>query len=280
MSSENICHFIPYHKDYNSIHTIHYVLETKKQVYTSLKTEALYKMYYVCKGTGLLHTTGEINQLTEGDVFFSFSAIPYAIESADDFEYIYISFLGARAYMIMDKLKINNRNCIFHDLNIAEDFWIKGLYMSEDFSDLISESVLLYTFTCLGKMLLHPVNCQIQNSNTCLKIKKYIDDNFTDLNFSIESISKELLYNKKYISAVFKKNIGIGINDYLNTIRIQQACTMIKQGFTSVSDISYQCGFSDPQYFSKVFKKRTGLSPANYKKSNNNISTEVIWNGK
>ena len=45
---ENICCFIPYHKDYQSIHTINLVLETKPQIYNSFKAEAVYKVHYAC----------------------------------------------------------------------------------------------------------------------------------------------------------------------------------------------------------------------------------------
>ena len=46
---ENICHFISFHNDTQSIHTINFVLETKPQSYDRLKSESVYKMYYVCR---------------------------------------------------------------------------------------------------------------------------------------------------------------------------------------------------------------------------------------
>ena len=49
-----------------------------------------------------------------------------------------------------------------------------------------------------------------------------------------------------------------------HTVRIQQACTMLKQGFTSVSDVALRCGYPDAQYFSKVFKRRMSISPREY----------------
>lgn len=72
MMNQNICHFIPHHKDYQSIHTINYVLETLPQPYAPLKSQAVYKMYYVCSGSGFIHTLGKIQPLSEGDVFFTF----------------------------------------------------------------------------------------------------------------------------------------------------------------------------------------------------------------
>ena len=75
---------------------------------------------------------------------------------------------------------------------------------------------------------------------------------------------------KNVLSFIFKKHIGIGIIEYLNIIRIQNACTMMEQGFTSVSDIADWCGFSDGNYFSKKFKERMGVLPTQYIKAQRN----------
>lgn len=82
---QNICHFIPFHKDFHSIHTINFVLETKLQQYDRLKSESVYKMYYVRSGQGYIHTPGKITPLMQGDIFFTFPAAPFAIESMEDF---------------------------------------------------------------------------------------------------------------------------------------------------------------------------------------------------
>ena len=261
---ENICHFVPYHKDYHSIHTINFVLETKPQVYNGLKTESVYKMYYVSSGSGYIHTLGKKHSLSQGDVFFTFPASHFCIESSEDFSFMYISFLGSRGNMIREKFGISGNNFVFKDCAEVGDFWQRGLGTNSELSDLVSESVLLYTFSYIGNKTMQFDSKAKPDSNAVMNIKKYIDDNFSDVDFSLKNISNELSYNPKYISAVFKKNIGIGIVEYLNTIRIQHACTLIKQGFTSVSDISACCGYSDPQYFSKVFKSKMKLSPMMY----------------
>lgn len=264
---ENICRFVPYHKDYHSIHTINFVFETKPQVYSVLRSESVYKMYYVCSGTGKLHVPGKSVSLMEGDVFFTFPAFRFAIESQENFTYMYISFLGSRGNMIMDKLRISTSNFVFSDCAEVGDFWYKGVDVRSEFSDLISESVLLYTFSYLGERSTETDSKNNRNSNTALIIKKYVDDNFSNIGLSLEVIGNELSYNKKYVSYVFKKYYGISLVDYLNTVRIQHACTLIEQGYTGVGDIAFCCGYSDAQYFSKVFKSRMKHSPSNYIKS-------------
>ena len=179
---------------------------------------------------------------------------------------MYISFVGLRGNMIMERLNINNSNFIFHNATEIYDFWQKGLYTGSNMMDLISESVLLYTFSFLGDRILQKDNNSKQNHSVDA-IKKYLDDHFTDQSLSLEKMSNELSYSKKYVSYLFKKVFGLGIIEYLNTIRIQNACAMIKQDFTSVNDIASRCGYSDAQYFSKIFKTKMGVTPTQYIKA-------------
>lgn len=261
---KNICHFIPYHKDYHSIHTINFVLETNEQIYSSLKSQSVYKIHFVCSGKGNLHTSGKTLSLSKGDVFFTFPATPYCIESVENFTYMYISFLGSRANMIMDSLKISSLNFFFNGCEEIYEFWKNGLDTSPETADLIAESILLYSFYYIGKKIIPPETKNNLKKDIALIIKKYIDDNFSQSKLTLENISNELSYSPKYISSIFKKRFNVGIAEYLNTIRIQNACTLIRQGFTSISDVSYRCGYSDPQYFSKVFKQKIGFSPKAY----------------
>lgn len=261
--NDNICHFVPFHKDYHSLHTLHFVYETNANIYGGLISDSVYKMYFICEGKGFLHTMGKIQELHPYDVFFSFPANPFKIEASDDFKFMYISFVGARGNMLLEECGITKTNLLIKDCKEILSIWESGINFPSELSGLVSESVLLYTFAYLNNKVSTRVS-QSQNKDIVSKIKKYIDDNFTIPNFSLENISSKYSYNKKYISNVFKAQIGIGIVEYLNMIRIQNACTMIEQGFTSVCDVANKCGYNDPQYFSKVFKNKIGVTPSQY----------------
>lgn len=258
-----ICHFIPFHKDTYSIHTINFVFETNPSKDNRLKIESVYKMHFVCGGEGYIHTVGKITPLKKGDIFFTFPSTSFAIESTKDLTFMYISFTGLRGNMIFENLNISNTNFIFHNADEVYDVWQKGLLANSNVIDLMSESVLLYTFAYLGSRLLPPRK-EAKQYHSFDQIKKYVDDHFSEHDFSLENICKDLSYNKKYISFLFKKHMKMGIIDYLNTIRIQNACTMMEQGFTSINNIADRCGYSDPQYFSKVFKSKMGITPSQH----------------
>lgn len=257
---KNVCRFIPKSNDTDMIHTINFVLETEPQEYKGLKTISVYRIHYIAAGEGLLHLPGAVHSLNPGDIFFSFPGMPYAIESVRDFKYMYISYIGVRANMIMDTLMINRKNCLFHGFTQLCDLWLHSIHVNTNVSDLRCEGVLLFTFSVLGETLLVDTP-EKGGTHTFLKMKKYVDDNFSDTELSLDKISEEFSYNKKYISFVFRNKLRIGFSEYLNTLRIQHACTLLDQGFTSVQDVAFLSGFKDPLYFSRVFKNQMGCSP-------------------
>ena len=264
MTEQNVCRFVPREINDHSIHTVHFVLETKEQVYTGLRLKSLYTVYLVLRGIGKLHTRGEVLTLKQGDVFFSFPAEPFAIESVSDFQYMYISFLGARGNRIMDKLGISAKAPLYPDCGELTPIWTQGLRSPSELSDIASEAVLLHTFAYLGCLLPEFSSGGEGRIDLISMIQKYVDEHFSDPDFSLERLGSDLKYNKKYLSTVFKRHVGVGIVEYLHTVRIQHACTMLKQGFSSVSDVALRCGYPDAQYFSKVFKRRMTISPREY----------------
>ena len=70
-------------------------------------------------------------------------------------------------------------------------------------------------------------------------------------------VSRSLLHTK------MKNLMNISMGNYIRMKRLDKACEMLKEGY-NVSETAYSTGFSDPNYFSKAFKKYKGISPTEY----------------
>ena len=138
--------------DQGRLDTINFVLETMPQQATGLKTEALYKIHFVAAGKGRLHTLGKITPLRAGDIFFTFPAEAFAIESEEGFSYLYVSFLGSGGYRLLEQLHIDRHNAVFHGCSSLKSFWQNAIEMQSPFPELTSKSVLLYTFAYLAQL--------------------------------------------------------------------------------------------------------------------------------
>ena len=264
MANDMICRFIPRQKGCEPIQIINFVYEAKPQVHDGLRSIAAFRMHYVLEGEGRLHMPGQDVPIGRGDLFFALPSVPFAVEEVDHLCYMYIGYLGDRAREIMDQLQVGRTNCVFHDFEEIKGLWQEAMQVPNEVVEIRSESLLLYTFSQMGRRLYDVKPHVKQAANTALRIKKYIDENYCDAALSLEKISRALSYNPKYISTVFKQHFSMGIAKYLNTIRIQQACMLMEQGVTSIRDLALSCGFKDPLYFSKVFKGKMKVSPKSY----------------
>lgn len=93
----------------------------------------------------------------------------------------------------------------------------------------------------------------------------YIEENCTE-KISLEQVAGKVFLNKNYFSELFKKEVGMNYNDYLNEARIRKACAYIASGEYSLSQVAQMTGFSDQNYFAKIFKKVVGETPMGYRK--------------
>jgi AraC-like DNA-binding protein/ligand-binding sensor protein len=105
---------------------------------------------------------------------------------------------------------------------------------------------------------------QHKNANIIKRSLNYINDNYM-LNITLDSVAKYVYLNTSYFSTLFKKEIGTGFADYLNRVRIEQSKQLLKNRNNSILDVALAVGFEDQSYYSKVFKKFTGITPKMYK---------------
>jgi len=83
---------------------------------------------------------------------------------------------------------------------------------------------------------------------------------------TLQSIAEHLSVNPKYLSNLFKKEVGIPISDYIQQTKIEEAKKLMTFGEHSLSDIHALLNFTDQSYFTKVFKKYTGITPNQFRK--------------
>ena len=97
------------------------------------------------------------------------------------------------------------------------------------------------------------------------RLMELVDNNIGNANFSVTDITAELGMSRSLLHTKMKNLMNTSAGDYIRHKRIQKACQMITDGH-NVSETAYSCGFADPNYFSKVFKKVVGVAPSEYTK--------------
>lgn len=114
--------------------------------------------------------------------------------------------------------------------------------------------------------------------NIMKKVKKYIDNNYSDPLFSVTSIAEHFNFSADYIGKLFGKYFGLTINTYLSTTRLEKAVDLLKNSNYTVNNICQQVGYSSSNYFARVFKKQFGLSPSEYKEKYSSLYEKLSSN--
>lgn len=98
------------------------------------------------------------------------------------------------------------------------------------------------------------------------KAKEYIEIHYAD-SLTLEQVAEYVELSPFYFSKLFKDRFGLTFIDYLTEIRISKAKSEMADPGKSLKEICYSIGYKDPNYFSRVFKKHTGLSPTEFRKA-------------
>lgn len=100
------------------------------------------------------------------------------------------------------------------------------------------------------------------DQDTVKMILRYCMENYTRP-LSLEILSKELNLNKYYISHIFSQRMKISYKDFINNLRVEHACSLLKKG-DSITDIAYAAGFSSVRTFNRAFLKSRKMTPRDY----------------
>ena len=122
--------------------------------------------------------------------------------------------------------------------------------------------------TALFGEILPRLQCQKRKKadlSTTHQLLEYCDSNYTEC-LSLDSVSKKLGISKYYISHIFNNKLHIGFNDYINALRISKAQYLLKETTLSITQISYEAGFSTIRSFNRIFKNTIGVTPIEYRK--------------
>lgn len=105
------------------------------------------------------------------------------------------------------------------------------------------------------------------------KIIAYIGEHYGE-ELNLDVIAKQFAISRYYLCHAFKRQTGTSVAKFITSRRIYMAKKMLKDSFATITDIGYECGFSDSAYFTKTFRRAEGISPGVYRSRMRKIAEE------
>lgn len=231
-------------------------------------------LHYCVAGEGYF-STPQINEehITAGDLFMipANSKNMYFPKKENPWCYRWIGFSGSNVASLLDQINLNTHHCV-----IKGSFDTKLNILFEEIYDSFKKGnqflSMSKSYALLDYLLENFSSNQIlsQSEQVFQNILYYIDEHYTQ-NISIQQIAEEHKIDRTYLFKLFQKHKAINPSNYIQQLRLQKACSLLRKSSLNITDISYEVGFSSPSYFSKFFVTNMKVTPLQYR--NKFIST-------
>ena len=116
------------------------------------------------------------------------------------------------------------------------------------------------------------LQCQAQQNDTpaarCGRLAvAYINEHYADCDLKLPDVLEHLGVSRSYFSTVFKEKTGQSFVEYLTNLRMEKAKEYLRETGLCTYEIAERIGFADPHYFSLTFRRRTGMTPRQYREA-------------
>jgi sigma-B regulation protein RsbU (phosphoserine phosphatase) len=111
------------------------------------------------------------------------------------------------------------------------------------------------------------------------KARIYLESNY-QYQLMVEDVAREMSVSTSHFKKIFKRDLGYTFSNYLNMLRIQKAKELLLNSRKSITEIAYDIGYNDSNYFSTVFKNLEGVSPREYRKKVETAPVHYFYNKK
>lgn len=230
---------------------------------------ASYMIHYVHSGKGIYQTGGKTYHLGPGDIFLMEPGklIYYEADEKDPWVYSWIGLQGIKTEEYLNRTNLLLRPvCHLPESSKIPELYDQLLSVSEsDQSDLLCNAIayqFIYELS-LADPVIKKKETPTPNEYVEM-ILTYIERHF-DEQITVNQISEKFNLDRSYIHRIFKRVMNMSVKDYILSLRLANACSYLIHTDLSISEISRSVGYDDVLYFSRLFRKKKGESPTQYR---------------
>lgn len=249
--------------------------------HSTAHTHHFTELFYVTRGNGKFFVEDDSFSVKANDLIIVNPNVTHTELGipGTTFEYVVLGIQGLQFQPSENGQHFNynkyNLSSYEKELQFCLHALINELRSKEDYYEAVCQNlyeILIYYIFRKTKTELSIASSK-KITKECRFIEEYIDEHYTE-DITLQTLSDLTFMNKYYLVHAFKNYKGTSPINYLIDKRIEESQHLLANTNYPVSKISDQIGFSSQSYFSQVFRKRTGLTPNQYRKSIENTKEE------
>ena len=224
-----------------------------------------YLLMYCVDGTAVCKKDDEIS-FGAHDLYVMFpnEKIHYVTPTGSYWTSWWVGVYGSLTDTLMEMLGVTKDNPFIHIRdNYTMECLMKEIYDTSLNSDASSKMKCISLLYELFSFLMKDAGSTYK-SDIISDAQNLIEHNLSG-QISVADLAEKLGINPSYLTRIFKQKLSKSPKDYILDLKIKRAKELLKTTDVSVTDIARSIGFDDPLYFSRLFKKRTNLTPTEYR---------------
>ncbi|MFC4652316.1 helix-turn-helix domain-containing protein [Lactococcus nasutitermitis] len=232
---------------------------------------------FVLEGSGIAQTQDKEIKLHEGQVIIFNSCQVHELSSQVGMKLLILQFstnIFELVFPQLDKTYFESQAVNLFDKPDILQLLLKTAkcYFQENYSPLQTYGFISLLLDSLLKVCHYTIlketeqNKLMDLQDRIQHIATYIHENYTD-KISLDDLASREGFSRTYFSHFFKNNFGVTFKDYVNTLRCENAATLLATTKENLLSISYACGFADIRTLNNSFAKYYGLLPKDYRNS-------------
>lgn len=229
-----------------------------------------YLIHYVISGCGTYTIGSQSFSVKAGQAFLIYpdTKISYQADHRQPWHYCWAAFTGLDAGLLIRQMPFTEKRPVTDmEDGAAVQQAFKKIWnvRGSDFEHMIMMTGALYSALAL---FLKPDDDRPGSSTDYFKQAiDYIQKYYFFYGTGVQEIADYVGINRSYLYTVFKDKSGISPKEYLTRFRVRQAKSLLKETALPISAVAASVGYEDNLYFSKVFRRVSGISPTEYRKA-------------
>ena len=168
----------------------------------------------------------------------------------------------AKEHKYESRLKLNSTE--FDKIHNMTDMMLAEYQNKNDGWKTLLKSSFMTLVVMLSRLYCFNDSIKKNDMINIAKTVSHIENHYTD-DLSVHKLAELSKYSERHFIRIFSETYHTPPLDYIISLRIHHSCTLLRESRIPISDIALQCGFSDSNYFSRIFKKRMGRTPTQYR---------------
>ncbi|WP_194610842.1 AraC family transcriptional regulator [Clostridium vitabionis] len=235
-----------------------------------------YLIHYIISGEGSYTAKGRTEKLRAGDVFCVFPGeeITYRADTDTPWEYQWVGFAGVDAASMMGATGFSKKNLVMRQIPFGSELLVQLRRIEAAFGNSYAASIRMTGELCLALCLFLDArldNAPRKSSEEALrdsvsKALTYIKANYSH-EISITDVANYAGVSRSTLYRQFVKYMNQTPQEYLESFRLNRARALLIETPLSIRAIANSVGISNAMYFSRIFRKGTGLTPTRYREN-------------